>query len=125
MKVVRWLLGLIVMGLHYLTLPRRGKRSPQHQQQVDQSLKSYALYQLPTCPFCVKVRRAMRRLNLPFELRDVRGDARHRQDLVSGGGKMKVPCLRIDHEDGHTEWMYESKDIVAFLEQRFPLKPSE
>jgi len=125
MKVVRWLLGLVVMGLHYLTLPRRGKRPPQQQQQVEEALQGYALYQLPTCPFCVKVRRALRRLNLPLELRDVRGDACHRQDLISGGGKMKVPCLRIDHADGHTEWMYESDDIVAYLKGRFPLKSGE
>jgi glutaredoxin len=122
MKAVRWVLGMIVMGLHYLTLPRRGKRSPQAQQQVEQALAGYALYQLPTCPFCVKVRRTMRRLNLPLELRDVRADGRHRQDLISGGGKMKVPCLRIDHADGHSEWMYESGDIVAYLEGRFPLQ---
>lgn len=125
MKVVRWLLGLIVMGLHYLTLPRRGKRSPQQQQQVEEALRGYSLYQLPTCPFCVKVRRTLRRLNLPLELRDVRGDACHRQDLISGGGKMKVPCLRIDHANGHTEWMYESDDIAAYLQGRFPLKPGE
>lgn len=122
MKAVRWLLGLLVMALHFLTLPRRGKRSAQAQQQVEQALAGHALYQLPTCPFCVKVRRAMRRLNLPIELRDVRNDGRHRQDLINGGGKMKVPCLRIDHADGHTEWMYESSDIVAYLESRFPLQ---
>lgn len=125
MKVVRWLLGLIVMGLHYLTLPRRGKRTPQQQQQVEEALQGYALYQLPTCPFCVKVRRTLRRLNLPLELRDVRVDACHRQDLISGGGKMKVPCLRIDHPNGHTEWMYESDDIVAYLKGRFPLTPEK
>jgi len=90
MKVIRWILGLVVMALHYLTLPRRGK---------------------------------MRRLNLPIELRDVRADGRHRQDLINGGGKMKVPCLRIDHEDGHSEWMYESDEIVAYLSRRFPLEP--
>lgn len=123
MKVVRWILGLIVMALHVLTLPRRGKRTPQHQQQVEEALASHSLYQLPTCPFCVKVRRAMRRLNLPLELRDVRADGRHRQDLTNEGGKMKVPCLRIDHEDGHSEWMYESDEIVAYLNRRFPLEP--
>ncbi|SEB08436.1 glutaredoxin family protein [Marinobacterium iners] len=123
MKAVRWILGLIVMALHFLTLPRRGKRTPQHQQQVEEALRSHSLYQLPTCPFCVKVRRAMRRLNLPIELRDVRADGRHRQDLINGGGKMKVPCLRIDHEDGHSEWMYESDEIVSYLQRRFPLEP--
>ena len=34
------------------------------------------------------------------------------------GGKVKVPCLRIE-EAGGTRWMYESNDIIAYLEQRY------
>ncbi|MFA4912707.1 MAG: glutathione S-transferase N-terminal domain-containing protein, partial [Burkholderiaceae bacterium] len=41
-----------------------------------------------------------------------------RAELQQGGGKVKVPCLRID-EAGQTRWMYESDDIIAFLERRF------
>ncbi|MDF3852182.1 hypothetical protein [Achromobacter denitrificans] len=29
-----------------------------------------------------------------------------------------MPCLRIE-EAGGTRWMYESSDIIAYLEQRF------
>jgi len=29
-----------------------------------------------------------------------------------------VPCLRIE-ESGQTVWMYDSKTIIAYLEQRF------
>ncbi|MCA7113286.1 hypothetical protein LGL75_14005 [Staphylococcus aureus] len=30
-----------------------------------------------------------------------------------------MPCLRIE-ENGQTRWMYESSDIVAYLEKTFP-----
>jgi glutathione S-transferase len=30
-----------------------------------------------------------------------------------------VPCLRIEKEDGSSEWMYESKDIIAYLDERY------
>ena len=42
----------------------------------------------------------------------------HSADLVRGGGERKVPCLRIEHGD-RVEWMYESDDIIAYLEGRF------
>jgi glutathione S-transferase len=29
-----------------------------------------------------------------------------------------VPCLLIE-EDGEARWMYESNDIIAYLEKRF------
>jgi glutathione S-transferase len=46
-------------------------------------------------------------------------DADARIALEQGGGRVKVPCLRIEHEDGRIEWMYESSDINAYLRHRF------
>jgi len=36
-----------------------------------------------------------------------------------GGGKLTVPCLKIENDSGEVTWMYESSDIVAYLEGRF------
>ncbi|MNL19675.1 hypothetical protein D3C87_1408890 [compost metagenome] len=55
---------------------------------------------------------------MPIALHDAKGDPQAREQLQSGGGKVKVPCLRIE-EAGGTRWMYESSDIIAYLEQRF------
>lgn len=41
----------------------------------------------------------------------------HLTELVEQGGKRTVPCLRIDNNDGSSQWMYESKDIVAYLDK--------
>ncbi|MHA5666064.1 glutaredoxin family protein, partial [Pseudomonas aeruginosa] len=68
--------------------------------------------------FCVKTRRAMHRLNLPMQLKDAMNDPQARQALLEGGGKVKVPCLRIE-ENGQVRWMYESSEIIAYLEGRF------
>jgi glutathione S-transferase len=66
----------------------------------------------------VKVRRAMKRQSVNIELRDAKNDPTHRADLEAGGGRIKVPCLRIE-KDGQVEWMYESSDIVTYLEKEF------
>ena len=125
MKFVRWFLGRIVLLLNWLTWPRAGKRSQEHQQQIDSLLKNYSLYQFHACPFCVKVRREMQRLNLPIALRDAKAEGPFRDELKALGGAVKVPCLRIEHMDGTTEWMYESSDIIAHLQSNFPLDNSK
>lgn len=122
MKVLRWLVGRLVLLVNFLTLPRAGKREPAYQAEVEKAVSGYALYEFPGCPFCVRVRRAIRRLNLPIERRNASKEGEYRQQLLQLGGKIKAPCLRIDHEDGSSSWMYESKDIVEYLEFKFPLQ---
>lgn len=117
-KAIRWVLGQLILFFDWLTSPRPMKRSPEAQALVEQRTKQLALYQFHLCPFCVKVRRAMRRLNLPIETRDALNDPAHREALLAGGGEIKVPCLAIQ-ADGETRWMYESSDIIAWLEQEF------
>jgi glutaredoxin len=78
-----------------------------------------ALYQFESCPYCAMVRSAMARLNADIEIRDILREPKYRQELIEGGGKSQVPCLRIDYADGHTEWMYESADIIDYLRKHF------
>ena len=74
-----------------------------------------SLYQLPACPFCVKVRREMKRQGIVLPLRNINQDDELRQELIREGGKRTVPCLRIVNEQGDVSWMYESSDIIRHL----------
>lgn len=74
------------------------------------------LYHLPTCPYCLLVRGRLRQLGLAVELRDISEGLEHRNALIAGGGKPTVPCLRIEQDDGSQIWMYESRDIAAWLQ---------
>ncbi len=120
-KAVRNGLGRLIILGDFLTRPKPATRSSEDQQAVDEAAKSLSLYQFYACPFCVKTRRAMRRLNIPVELRDAKSNP-HRETLFTEGGEIKVPCLRID-EGGDTQWMYESSDIITYLENRFGSTP--
>ena len=119
MKFIRWLLGRLILLFDWLFSPRGLRRSPAAQQAVDAQTSALVLYQYPACPFCVKVRRAMKRQSLHIETRDALRDAQARQELLEGGGELKVPCLRIRDMEGEERWLYESSDIVYYLEQRF------
>ncbi|CAG8865235.1 hypothetical protein PS627_01172 [Pseudomonas fluorescens] len=117
-KALRVGLGQLIVFGDWISRPAKRKRDPAAQAVVEQQARGLSLYQFHACPFCVKTRRTLHRLNVPVALRDAKNDPVHRQALLEGGGRVKVPCLRIE-EDGQTTWMYESKAIIAYLDKRF------
>lgn len=116
MSIIRWVLGRIILLFNFIFSPSGIKRSAEEQQKVDVRSQGLALYQYEACPFCVKVRRTIKRNSLKIELKDAKNDQAIRQQLLDGGGTVKVPCLRIEKQ-GEVTWMYESNDIIAYLEQ--------
>ena len=94
-------------------------RSPEEQARIDAECARLALYQFRSCPYCVKVRRAFNRLGISIAIRDIRMEPPFKEELLREGGKGQVPCLRIEEEDGSVRWLYESYDIVKYLEGRF------
>ncbi|WP_053149860.1 glutathione S-transferase N-terminal domain-containing protein [Pseudomonas sp. Pf153] len=117
-KALRVGLGQLIIFLDFITRPSKKQRPADAQAQVDQAARGLTLYQFHACPFCVKTRRTLRRLNVPVTLRDAKNNEQDRQTLLEQGGRIKVPCLRIE-EDGKTTWMYESKVIIDYLDKRF------
>ena len=119
MVLIRWLVGSLILLLDWAFTPRGVMRDRALQSSIDAQTSKLTLYHYKACPFCVKVRRAMKRHSLKIETRDAKRCATSREELLTGGGALKVPCLRIEDASGAQHWMYESKDIVAYLEQRF------
>jgi glutaredoxin len=118
-KTVRFILGPILLFLDYVTTPKGIRRPAAEQAAVDEKTRNLVLYQFRTCPFCIKTRRAIKRLSLTIEMRDAQHDMQSREELLQGGGKIKVPCLKITDAAGAVSWLYESKSIITYLEQEF------
>ena len=118
LKLIRLFLGSIIAVFDILTRGPKLRRTPERQDSVQSELKSLSLYQFKLCPFCIKVRRTMHKLNLPIETKDAKNDPKARELLLNQGGKIKVPCLRIE-EHGKVKWLYQSSDIIAYLSGRF------
>ena len=117
MKTLRVGLGQLIVFGDAVTRPRPQQRSAQGRAQVAKEAAGLSLYQFHACPFCVKTRRALHRLDVQVTLHDAKKSPM-RERLLEGGGKVKVPCLHIE-EAGQSRWLYESKEIIAYLEQRF------
>src|SRR5574344_1770815 len=88
-KALRNGLGMLIVFANWLTLPKKVVRTPEQQQWVDEQAGALKLYQFNACPFCVKVRRHLHRLNVPVA-------------LVEAG-----------------QWLYESSAIIEYLDGRF------
>lgn len=118
MTLIRWILGKIVLAIETLFSPKGVVRPPEEQKKVDSQTARLKLYQFKACPFCVKVRFAIKRLGLKIETRDAKVNP-FKKELIEQGGELMVPCLRIEKEDGSVQWLYESSAIVSFLNERF------
>jgi glutaredoxin len=116
MKLIRSVLGFLILTLDRVFTPKvEVKRAPETQQALDQRLSGWTLYHLEACPFCVKVRRQMKRLAITIPLKEINARPENHQELMKGGKLDQVPCLRYRDDLGAEKWMYESSDINAFL----------
>jgi len=102
LKALRNGLGLIIVFIDKLTRPKPIMRSDEDQKIAQAAVQGISLYQ---------------QLNVAIESRDINRNPMHRENLEAGGGRVKVPCLRIEKGDD-VEWMYESDDIINFLKMR-------
>lgn len=118
-RTLRLVLTPFMLLSEKLSTPESVTRSAEEQAHADQVSKDLALYQFKACPFCIKVRKEIARLGLNIETRDAQHNLEHRAALEAGGGRIKVPCLKIQQEDGSERWLYESGEIKAWLQERF------
>ena len=118
-RTLRIVLGPFMLLWEWLTRPRGIVRAATAQVEVDRQCRDLVLYEFRTCPFCIKVRQQIRRLSLPIVRRNAQHAGPDRDDLVAGGGKAMVPCLRITDATGKVEWLYESTAIIGYLRGRF------
>lgn len=117
MFIIRRILGSIILFLNFIFTPKKLKREIQEQVKIDAQTQNMQLYQYKACPFCVKVRREIRRQGLNINTVDAK-QAENKEMLENQGGEIKVPCLRIE-ENNKVTWLYESSAIIEYLKTRF------
>jgi glutaredoxin len=115
-RTLRVILGPFLLLWELIFSPKGIERTSEDQKQVNNKTKFLTLYQYPTCPFCIKVRRIIKKQSLTIEVRNAQQEGNDRNELISQGGKAQVPCLKIIHaETKQVEWLYESDAIITYL----------
>lgn len=115
-RIARKAIGAIILGIDKVTSPSAPSRSALQQALIDQKTHGLKMYEMRACPFCVKVRREIKRLGLNIVTTDVKKQADDMAILISEGGKFQVPCLRIEHQQQVT-WLYESDEIIKYFRE--------
>ncbi len=115
-QIARKAIGALILGIDKLTSPSGPIRNAEQQAIIDQKTSGLKIYEMHACPFCVKVRREVKRLGLNIIRADVKRQADEMTTLVKEGGKFQVPCLRIEQNQQIT-WLYESDEIIKFLRE--------
>ncbi len=73
------------------------------------------LYHFPGCPYCERVQRALRKLEVQVTQRDIHQDPQARRELQAAMGRPTVPVLHIDDPKAAARWLPESAHIVRYL----------
>ena len=79
--------------------------------------ESYQLFKTDLCGFCYRVRDFAEEKGISLTLRDTMTDKEAFRELLQGGGRSTVPCLKIQREK-EVIWMYESLDIIDYLNEQ-------
>ena len=104
MQIIRFILGRIILFLDWLTSPRPNKISRTELDAIQNKVKNMTIYEFRACPFCVRVRRFMKKNNIIINTKDARRSKVFAQELIDGGGKLQVPCLKIG-DSNNSEWL--------------------
>ena len=121
MGLIRFIIGKIILFLDWLPSPKPLNMTKEKIDSIAAYSSTLTLYEFRACPFCVMVRRFLKKNNIVLDIKDAKRDKDYAQEVISGGGKLQVPCLRIEKSPEDVEWMYESKDIVKFLTKELEL----
>jgi hypothetical protein len=96
------------------------RRSCEEQSSLDRESRRIQLYFCKTCPSSIKIKRRCQKLGLKVVEKDVGRVNAYRNELIHGGGEVRVPCLRVEgRKNQDTRWLYTSTKILQYLERRF------
>lgn len=96
------------------------RRSDDEQVLLDRESRRIHLYFCKTCPSSIKIKRRCQKLGLRVVEKDVGRVNAYRNELIHGGGEVRVPCLRVEgHKNQDSRWLYSSVKIMQYLERRF------
>lgn len=120
MSVKRRMQGICFMFADSCFKVKPVVRSNEEQCSLDRESRRIQLYFCKTCPTSIKIKRRCEQLGLRIVEKDVQRVDAYRNELVHGGGEVRVPCLRVEGQKGKdARWLYEGENILKYLNRRF------
>lgn len=120
MSVKHRVQGICFMLADYWFKVKPVSRSTEEQCSLDRESRRIQLYFCNTCPMSIKVKRRCEQLGLRVVEKDVKRVNAYRNELIHGGGEVRVPCLRVEgRQEQEPRWLYDANNIMQYLDRRF------
>ena len=116
-----YLVGLLGPPLRMVERARFRKfrsLSPAEVVKRSEALRGCELYHFQASPFAARVRGALAKFQVEIPMHDVLESNKAWKELIAGGKRDRVPCLKVTEPGAPDRWIYESLEIVKFIEIR-------
>lgn len=118
MKLTKQLKGKALDIVDRLLPVRPQPLSPEQRNLLERESRRMHLYYCRSCPSSIAIKRHCERIGLRVVEKDVVRVNAYRNELLNGGGEPRVPCLRVQDEQGD-RWLYSPDAIRSYLKNRF------
>lgn len=118
MKLTKQIKGKALDLVDRLMPVRPQPRSSEQRNLLERESRRMHLYYCRSCASSLSIKRHCERIGLRVVEKDVVRVNAYRNELLNGGGEPRVPCLRVEDEQG-VRWLYSQEAIRNYLNSRF------
>lgn len=119
---IRFVCACMTVGWAWLATPAMAIPTAIHHNAVQTAPVTkdapLVLYYRNDCPYCKKVLAYLNDHQRELPMKEINASETASDELVTGGGKRQVPCLRIRENNGDkVTWLYQSAEIISYLDE--------
>ncbi|WP_414500393.1 glutaredoxin family protein [Zymobacter sp. IVIA_12111.31 C1] len=112
----------MMLGMAWLATPALATTSATHDAKVQTAPIAkdapLVLYYRDDCPYCWNVMSYLNDHHRELPMKEINSSEAISNELIIGGGKRQVPCLRIRENNGNkVTWLYQSAEIIKYLDE--------
>lgn len=112
----------MMLGMAWLATPAMAATPVTHDAKVQTASIAkdapLVLYYRDDCPYCWNVMSYLNDQHRELPMKEINSSEAISNELIIGGGKRQVPCLRIRENNGNKiTWLYQSAEIIKYLDE--------
>ncbi|BBG28850.1 glutaredoxin family protein [Zymobacter palmae] len=112
----------MMLGMAWLATPAMAATPVTHDAKVQTAPIAkdapLVLYYRDDCPYCWNVMSYLNDQHRELPMKEINSSEAISNELIIGGGKRQVPCLRIRENNGNKiTWLYQSAEIIKYLDE--------
>lgn len=112
----------LMLGMAWLATPAMAATPVTHDANVQTAPIAkdapLVLYYRDDCPYCWNVMSYLNDQHRELPMKEINSSEAISNELIIGGGKRQVPCLRIRENNGNKiTWLYQSAEIIKYLDE--------